>query len=491
MLRRRAIEWVPHQYQQNMVRFLLEHGAAGLWADPGTGKTSTTLYAFQKLLEARTARRMLVLTPLRPAYDVWPAEVAKWTQFSGLRVEILHGTKKEQALRRDADVYVINYEGLPWLLTKGRFALLDADVLCIDESTKLKHPRTQRFKMVKPMLKRFRRRWTLTGTPIPNGFMDLFGQIYCLDLGHALGPYITAYRQEYFDPTGFGGYKWELKEGAEERIYEKVRPLVLRVSNEVLDLPKLVFNDVLVTLPPEAMRAYREMEKVLVTMLNDGTAVTAVSAAAAANKLLQLTNGAIYHVNDDFIRESHKIHEAKLDAVEDLLEEIGGKPTLLLYNYDQDRAMLRKRFPWAESVAEKSAKKATELFSRWNQGQVPLMIAQWESVCHGLNLQTGGQHLIGFGVPWNLETWQQAIARLWRQGSPYDRIFIHSILAKNTIDLVVRQTLTSKDRTQRALLRAVREAYTKGFEFAPEGSVSGVVRAPFAFKKRLSLAIAT
>ena len=491
MLRRRAIEWNPHKYQVDTVKFLLGHGAAGLWLDPGTGKTSCTLYAFSKLLAAHTANRMLVIAPMRVIYDVWPAEAAKWSQLSHLKVAVLHGSHKEEALRSDADVFCINPEGLPWLFTKGRFAKLDADVLCIDEVTKFKHTRTQRFKMIKPALKRFRRRWTLTGTPIPNGFMDLFGQIYCLDLGHTFGSFITAYRTEYFDPTGFGGYTWELKEGAEERIYEKVRPLVLRVSNEVLDLPKLVFNDILVTLPPDAMRAYREMEKVLVTMLNDGTAVTAVSAAAAANTCLQICNGSVYHRNDDFVQESKKIHEAKLDAADDLLEEIGGKPALLLYTYDQDRKLLRKRFPYAESVAEKSGRKASELFSRWNQGQVPLMIAQWESVCHGLNLQTGGQHLIGFGVPWNLETWLQAIDRLRRQGSPFDRVFVHSLLANNTIDLVVRQTLMGKDRTQRALLSAVKQAYTKGFEFVPNSAVTAEVLPSglFAFKKRLSIAI--
>lgn len=458
MLRRTAQIWKPKPYMELSVKWLLSHGAAALWLDPGLGKTSVTLYSFEALRRARTGRRMLVIAPLHVCYDTWPGEIAKWRQFEHLTIEVLHGDHKEEALRRKADIYCINPEGLGWLTKKGRMALLDADILVLDESTKFKHTDTQRFRQLKPFLTHFRRRWELTGTPSPNGLMDIFGQIYILDLGHALGRYITKYRETYFDSGGFGEYDWELKEGAEEKIYAKVRPLALRISNEVLKLPKLVFNDVLVELPKEARKAYDEMEKMLITTLQDGTRISAANAAVAAGKCLQICNGSVYHVNDDFKRLSNMVHLAKVEAAEDLVEEMSGQPALLVYGYDQDRALLRKAFPKAPSVADVAVKKSRELFAAWNRKQIPLMIAQYSSIAHGLNLQGGGQHIIWFGVPWDLEVWLQLIARLWRQGSEFSHIFVHALLAKNTIDEVVRSTLKGKDRTQRALLDACKAA---------------------------------
>ncbi len=461
MLKRTAIEWKPKPYMKEAVKFLLAHGAAGLWLDPGLGKTSCVLQAFSALLGAKTAMGMLVIAPMRVCHSVWPREAAKWKQFEHLRVEVLHGSQKEAALRRDADIYCINPEGLNWLLTKGRFAKLleKVDVLCIDEVTKFKHTNTARFKMLKPVLGRFRRRWTLTGTPAPNGLMDIFGQIYCLDLGHALGPYITAFRNEYFDAGGYGGYTWDLKPKSEERIYEKVRPLVLRISDEVLDLPKLVFNDIRIQLPDDVMRVYHDMETILVTLLNDGTRVNAVNAATAAGKCLQIANGGVYVQDEQFNRKTRHIHTAKVEAVEDLLEEISGKPALLLYSYNHDKERLKEAFPNAPCVADLSSKKADQLFELWNRGEVPLMMAQPQSIGHGLNLQGGGQHLIWFGVPWDLEVWLQAIRRLLRQGSEFSHIFCHTILAEGTLDETVRAVLNGKDNTQQALLRAVVNKY--------------------------------
>ena len=459
-LKRTAVPWVPKPYMKEAVKFLLARGAAGLWLDPGLGKTAITLQAFTALLAAGTARRMLVIAPMRVCRSVWPREAAKWRQFEHLRVEVLHGPKKDEALRRDADVYCINPEGLPWLLSNGRFKDLDCDVLCIDEVTKFKHTNTARFKMLKPVLHRFRRRWTLTGTPAPNGLMDIFGQIYCLDLGHSLGAFITHFRDTYFDATGFGGYTWELREGAEEQIYAKIRPMILRMSAEgLLDLPKLVFNDIKVELPADAMRAYRDMETRLITMLNDGTTVSAVSAGVAAGKCLQICNGGIYTQDENFKKVTNHIHTAKVEVVEDILEEIQQTPALLLYSFDHDRQRLKAAFPAAPCVADLSDKKADELFEHWNAGDVPLMIAQPQSIGHGLNLQGGGQHIIWYGVPWDLEIWIQAIDRLHRQGSEFSHIFVHSILAEGTIDEVVRATLNGKDRTQKALLNALRSNY--------------------------------
>jgi SNF2 family DNA or RNA helicase len=427
------------------------------------------LYSFAMLQKARTARRMLVVAPLRVCWAVWPDEAKKWEQTQHLKVVVLHGPKKEQLLDSDADVFCINYEGLPWLLKQGRLARLDADLLTMDEIHKLKHSDTARFKMLKPFLPHFTRRWGLTGTPAPNGLMDIFGQMYCLDLGDALGAYITAFRNKYFDATGFGDYQWVLKpddkgstKKTERRIYKKIRPLVLRIGNEVLGdaLPKLVFNDIKIEMTKGARRVYNEMEHKLITMLKDGTRVNAVNTAVAAGKCLQICNGQVYVENEEtWKRESKLVHKAKLDALKDLVEEIGGKPTLLLYSYDHDRKLIRKAFPNAPQVADYSGKKSRMLFDRWNRGEIPLMVAQPQSIGHGLNLQGGGQHIIWFGVPWDLTIWLQAIDRLRRQGSPFEHIFVHCLLMDKTIDTKVRGVLKGKDRTQGALLRAMLAPY--------------------------------
>lgn len=443
------------------LRFLLSNGAAGLWLDPGLGKTSITLTAFNYLRKYKTARRMLVIAPLRVCRSVWPKEGRKWAHLNGLKIVFLHGNDKDQLLEEDdADVYCINPEGLQWLLSKGRFGKLDADVLCIDEVSRFKNTNTQRFKALKPYLGRFRRRWTLTGTPAPNGLMDIFGQIYCLDLGHALGPYVTHYRQKFFQQDPGNEYGWILKKGAEKEIYEKIAPLILRIDNSVLKgLPKLVFNNVMVDLPDKAMRVYKEMERELFTLLDDGTKIAAKSVGVAVGKCNQIANGGIYTQNPiTGKRIARDVHMAKVEAVQDLVEEIGGKPVLLLYNYSSDKERLKRAFPNAPCVADMTERKADQLFDRWNRGAVPLMMAQPSSIGHGLNLQGGGQHIIWMGLPWDLELWIQAIDRLHRQGSRFKHVFVHCIIAKGTVDVIIRRTLAEKDATQNRLLEAIKNS---------------------------------
>ena len=337
-----------------------------------------------------------------------------------------------------------------------------ADGFLVHNCHKFKNTQTQRFKLLKPYLRTFRRRWTLTGTPAPNGLMDIFGQIYCLDEGHALGSYITKFRDEYFDAGGFGGFEWTLKPGARKRIYKKIAPLILRISDKVLkdELPKLVFNDIKVTLPPKAMTVYREMETLLVTMLNDGTRIRAANTGVAAGKCLQIANGGVFYDHDDGVGEVKKkiknLHTAKIDAMVDLIDEIQHKPVLVLYSYVHDKLRLKKQFPGAPCIADMSEKKADLVFDKWNRGEIPVLLAQSASVSHGLNLQGGGQHIVWFGLPWDLTTWLQAIRRLYRQGSEFSHIFVHTLIAEGTIDEVVRQVLKSKDRSQNALMRAVR-----------------------------------
>jgi SNF2 family DNA or RNA helicase len=418
------------------------------------GKTSETLMA-HKLLKAKgLINRTLVIAPLRAATTTWPAEQKKWDEFKGIKVVVLHGPKKEDLLFSDADVCVINPEGLRWLFGHKH---LTFDMLVVDESTRFKHANTIRFKALKAQLNKFRRRYILTGSPAPNGLLDLFGQIYILDGGHALGAYLTHYRLNYFDNPDRQGWEWVLRPGAERYIYEKLKPLVLRMSAEdYLDLPELIYNTVEVELPPDARRAYDEMEALLISALEEGT-VVAANAAAATGKCRQLAGGGVYTGN---ARESFGLHSAKIDAVEDLIEELSGKPALVAYEFDHERIRLQERFPNAPYIGGGvSAGKFAEIERDWNMGRIPVLLAQPQSVAHGLNLQGVGGAVIFMQPPWDLEVREQFIRRVWRQGQK-ERVFVHDIVALNTVDQAIHGALGRKDRTQRALLAALKD-YTK------------------------------
>ena len=463
------MNWTPHPYQKRGIKFIIERACAALLWDPGLGKTTTMLAAF-KILKARgMVKRMLVITPLRPAYSVWPGEAKKWTEFNVLKVNVLHGPEKDARLREGADVDVVNPEGLAWL-----FSTIDGknwpwDVICVDESTRFKHTNTQRFKLLRPHLDRFKRRYILTGSPAPNGLLDLFGQVYILDLGNALGRYITHFRLAYFDQTGYGGYQWVPKSDAEARIYKKLAPLASRLAAEdYLDLPPLIFNRVEVTLPDAAMKVYKQMETLLVASLKEEK-VLAANAAAATNKCRQIANGGLYgQVNSDVDsrngdggeRVVHHLHDAKVDAVEEIIEELQGKPALVAYEYDHDRDRLLARFgmdtPWIGGGV--TSKRFHEIENEWNAGRIPILLAQPASVAHGLNLQGTSAAVVEMGLTWNLEDREQFIKRVWRQGQK-EAVVVHSIVAKGTIDEVVMRALARKDRTQRALLDALKETF--------------------------------
>ena len=456
------MKWEPHKYQVNAVKFLLEHGAAALFLDPGLGKTSIVLSAFRLLRKASTARRMLVVAPLRVCYLVWPAEVQKWDDFKHLRVEVLHGAGKDAALKRDADIYVINPEGLEWLSRENRFKLLDADLLVIDESSKFKNTQTRRFKTMKPWLPRFTRRWILTGTPASNGLMDLFGQIYILDLGRALGAYITKFRDEFFCRTGYGGFEYFLKEGGEVAIHERIAPLALRLKAEdYLELPKLVDHDIFVDLPPKARQLYDEMESKLMFELDNGGDIRAMSAAAAANKCRQIANGAVYKNIEDRAGARVKadewidVNDEKLDALEDLVDELAGQPLLVAHEFRHEVEKLRKRFPKAVFAGDYSGKKLVEVEAAWNRGEITLLCGHSQTIGHGLNLQQAGNHVCWFCPTWDLELYDQFIRRVRRQGNKHTHVFNHRLIARNTLDVVVIAALGVKAGTQNAFLDAL------------------------------------
>lgn len=469
------MKYAPHAYQKKAIKFLVERPAAGLFQDPGLGKTSETLAHFLLLYRKGIARRMLIIAPLRPANSVWPGEADKWEDFHGIDLAVLH-EKGKALLHREVKgpaVDVINPEGLPWLFAAMKGRRWWWDILVVDESTRFKHSDTRRFRALRPQLNRFKRRVILTGTPAPNGLLDLFGQAFILDGGEALGKYITHYRGMYFYPTGFGGHTWELSPGAEKLIYKRLAPLVLRMAAEdYLDLPPLVTNDVWVDLPAPARKQYNEMQKLLLTAVGDNL-VSAANAASATSKCRQIANGGAYldrEVTDIEAWEADEaklakpkfahIHEAKTDAVEELVEELNGKPALIAYEYKHDLERLQRRFPGAPFLGGGvTAKKQKEVEAAWNRGELPVLFAQPQSVAHGLNLQGVGAAVIFYSIPWDLELYDQLVRRVWRQGQK-ERVVVHRVAARSTVDVAVLKALAEKKGVQDSLLKALQEYAT-------------------------------
>lgn len=480
--------WHPKPEHKLSVKFLLEHACAGLFLDPGLGKTSSVLAALKILFKKRLINKVLVIAPRRVCYLVWPAEQQKWTDFHGLRMVVLHGPDKDELLRADADIYVINPEGLEWLIqpikTKGpsgktkvtvnmrRWKALGFDVLVVDELTKFKHTSSDRFKMIKEILPTFGRRWGLTGSPVANGLMQLFGQCYVLDQGRSLGRYITHYRKQFFD-QGYNSFTYTLKPGADKKIFARIRPLALRLAaKDYVKLPKLILNDIKVDLPDSVRALYAKLEDDLIVRVNDKV-VTAANAGVASMKCRQLANGGIYldHEIKQLVklpkatREWVDLHEEKVDAVEELIEELQGAPLLIAYDFKHDLHRLQKRLgkdaPHIGSgVSEKRTKELEQL---WNQGQFPFMLAQWESLAHGLNLQYSGHetnHVCCHSLTYNRETYEQFIQRLRRRGNVAKRVFVHHLIARGTVDEVIMATLQAKDRTQQAFFTAL-QAYAR------------------------------
>lgn len=454
-----AQPWKPHPYQVRAVKLMLAQGAAGLFLDPGLGKTSIALAALRVLFAEGAQKSALVVAPLRVCYEVWPQEIEKWSTFHGLRVAILHGPKKEQALREKADVFVINPEGLEWL---SRCRWEWPEILIVDESTKFKSARSRRSRALHGMCSKFARRYILTGTPIPNGLLDIWAQIFLLDGGSSLGRWFTQFRNAFFEPTGFGGYKWQLAEGKEQEIYTRIKPLVLRLSaEEHLALPEKIETTLSVTLPESAWLDYREMEEDLITSLKKNT-ITAANAAVATGKLRQLASGAVY-LNDTVTGEFEETHTAKIDALQDLVEELSGQPLLVAYEFRHDLERLRKRFGLKIPAIEGGVtpKRLKEIVSDWNAGKLPLLFAQPASASLGLNLQGACAHLAWFNLPWNLEHYDQMVRRIWRQGQTQNRVIVYYLSARGTIDETIRGVLAYKGATQASLFLALADKYAK------------------------------
>jgi SNF2 family DNA or RNA helicase len=451
------VKFKPHKYQQKAIKFGVSKANAGLLLVPGLGKTSISLAIFKLLRAQGFVKQLLVLAPLRAVYSVWPKEVEKWDEFKGLSVGILHGPNKDEVLRKNPDVLVMNYEGLGWLTDNIKD--LKADMLVVDESSKLKETRTLRFKLLKPLLSRFKRRYILTGSPIGNSLLDIFGQMYIMDMGKTLGPRFTHFREKFFYGVGYGGYTWVLKPNADKAISKIIASSVLRMeAKDYLDLPPLIIKDVEVILPDKAMRVYKQMEKQLRIDFEAGI-VTAANSAVASMKCRQLANGGIY---TDAEYNWEDIHMAKAEAVGDIVEELSGQPAFIAYDFKHDLVRLKhvlgKDTPYIGGGV--TAKRGKEIEEEWNKGQLRCLLGQPQSVAHALNLQGGdeGGAVIMHSLPWSLELYDQFIMRLWRQGQKKP-VVVHRIIAKNTVDEVIIKTLGRKDKTQSDFFLALRDYF--------------------------------
>ena len=438
----------PHDYQEYAISKLLDMKNAGLFLDMGLGKTVIALTAIDKLIyEEFAVSRVLVIAPKRVAEDTWTTEAGKWDHLARLRISRVIGTAKQRAaaLQQDADVYVINRENVVWLvdlLKKWPF-----DMVVVDELSIFKSSQAQRFKAlrkVRPLIRRF---VGLTGTPTPNGLMDLWPQMYLIDQGERLGKTITGYRQRYFLPAktnGYVVYSYELKRGSEEAIRKLISDICVSMKAEdYLAMPELTVNDIPVTLDEAEMDLYRRMEQEQLLEIEEDE-ITALSAAAVYNKLLQMANGGVY-ANAGSVVE---IHNRKLDALEDVIEAANGQPVLVFYTFRQDLDRLQKRFGG-------QTLKGPDDIRAWNDGRIPLLLAQPASMGHGLNLQAGGHIIVWYGLNWSLELYQQANARLYRQGQKRG-VIIHRLIAKGTVDEEVAKRLEKKDETQESLLEALK-----------------------------------
>lgn len=463
--------WHPHDYQKRAVKWMLERNHAGLFLEPGLGKTAITYAAFKVLKQKGFVKSMLVIAPKRVMFSVWPGERDEWEDFKGLSVGVLHGKDREHVLNTFHDVYVTNYDSIEWLSASGAMKVLIKDrhvnMLVFDELSKMKHTRTKRFKAMRPWLAHFSRRYGLTGSPASNGLIDLFGQIYTLDRGQRLGEYITHYRNNYFTPSGYMGYDWKPMPGADKRIQSRIKDLAMHMAaDDYLELPPQVDNIVNVDLPPEARKLYDDMEDDLFSMIESGESLTAPTAAAAMNKCKQIANGAVYLNAVDPItgepraqRVWNHVHDAKIDALTDLVDEHQGQQILIAYEYVHDLDRLVKALPKGTAYigSGSSGKEATRIEADWNAGKIPILLGHPQSIGHGLNLQKGNaKTIIWFSATWDYELYDQFNRRLRRQGNKADRIMVHHLVARDTVDKAVIYTLKSKQRTQSTLLDALK-----------------------------------
>lgn len=446
------VEAKLHPYQKYAVQWIIDHPYCGLLLDMGLGKTLTTLTALEWMIDLLGGvKKTLIIAPLSVAKNTWPAEVKKWDHTKHLTTSLVLGTetKRIKALNQEADLYITNRENVTWLVNyyKRRWPF---DTVVIDELSSFKSSNATRFRALRKVRPLMNRVIGLTGTPAPNSLMDLWPELYLLDQGERLGKTIGSYRRSYFHPGAGDGhivYKWELDQGAEPKIYDAISDIAVSMkSGDYLKLPPRTDNTVEVELRPGQMKQYKQLESDFILEAEEDGEITASNAAVLTNKLLQMADGAIY---DDEKRVVH-IHDQKLEALKSIIDEAQGQPVLVFYQYKHDLSRILEAIPEAKALDVKS-----DDIDHWNCGEIPVMLAQPQSAGHGLNLQQGGHIIVWFSLTWSLEYYQQANARLDRQGQTQP-VIVHHLVAKDTIDEQVLKVLQGKAKGQNALLEAVK-----------------------------------
>lgn len=443
------MRYVAHNYQNYAKDFILAHKVSALFLDCGLGKTITTLTAINELMyDSFEISKVLIIAPLRVAQSTWKEEIEKWDHLNLLRYSIAVGDEKERlkALKQNSDIYIINRENVDWLVTKSGIDF-NFDMLIIDELSSFKSHTSKRFKSLLKIRPYFERVVGLTGTPSSNGLMDLWAEFRILDLGERLGRYITHYRNEYFLPDKRNGvviFSYKPQPHAKERIYRRLADMTISMkSTDYLKMPELILNDIKINLDEEDLIKYKKFKKEMVMTIQEKE-IDAINAASLSNKLIQLANGSIY----DEAKNFYEVHNKKLDKLEEIIESANGKPVLVAYWFKADKERIEKRFKVREI-------KTADDIKQWNMGMINLALIHPASAGHGLNLQSGGFTLVWFSLTWSLELYQQTNARLYRQGQK-DTVVIHHLITKNTIDEDIMKSLKRKDKTQEALMRAVK-----------------------------------
>ncbi len=444
------MKYSPHDYQRYAAEFIITHPISALLLDMGLGKTSITLTAINDLLfDSFEIHKVLVVAPLRVARDTWSAEIEKWEHLKNLRYSVVTGTAQERisALCIPADIYIINRENVQWLVEESGL-IFDFDMAVIDELSSFKNHQSKRFRAFMKVRPKMKRIVGLTGTPASNGLMDLFAEFKLLDMGERLGRLIGQYRNAYFQPDKRNGmviYSYKPLPNAERQIYDKISDITISMkAADHLKMPELISSEYTVQLSENEKEKYDRLKKDLIFSTEDNE-VTAANAASLSNKLSQMANGAVYSDDESVI----EIHDRKLDALEDIIESMNGKPLLVAYWFKHDLERIRKQFDVREI-------KSSDDISEWNSGKIPVALIHPASAGHGLNLQSGGSTLVWFGLTWSLELYQQTNARLWRQGQTADTVVIQHIIVKGTIDEQIMKALKTKDTTQAALITAVK-----------------------------------
>lgn len=451
------MKFKPHDYQKRAIDLTIQKPKIGLFLDMGLGKTVITMTAVQELMYDRfEISKVLVIAPKRVAEDTWTREHAKWDHLRDLRISKVIGTapQRRKALEQDADIYVIGRDSVVWLVEYFQKTGWPFDMVVIDELSSFKNPQAKRFRALRKVMPHVSRVVGLTGTPSPNGLMDLWAEVYLLDRGERLGPTLGSYREKYFWPgarNGYIVYRWEPYSYSQKEIEKKISDICISMSaDDYLTMPKRIDNIIPVQLSDQEMETYNRMEQEQLLVLEDeDDAVVALNAAAVMTKLLQIANGSVYTAGHDVLR----IHDAKLEALEEIIDTTG-EPVLVFYSYKHDLEAIQKKIKGARIL------EGPDDIADWNDGKVQVLLAHPASVGYGLNLQDGGHVIVWYGLTWSLELYQQANARLYRQGQEKP-VIIHHLIASGTVDEEVMDALQHKDMSQAALLAALKERRTR------------------------------